>query len=107
MPPPAGRERSDMPEQIVRAFYYVAIHLMFASMVALAALALTSVRRGSATTKYWIWTATSFNFFLPLGAILDRLWATHLGWARPLGIIGGEVNDILQDTTVATLLGVV
>ena len=96
-----------MPEHIVRAFYYAAIHLMFASIVSLAALALTSVRRGSATTKYWIWTATSVNFFLPVGAILDRLWASHLTWARPLGIIGGEVNDILQNTAVAALLGVV
>jgi beta-lactamase regulating signal transducer with metallopeptidase domain len=96
-----------MPEHIVRAFYYAAIHLMFASIVSLAALALTSVRRGGATTKYWIWTATSLNFFLPVGAILDRLWATHLTWARPLGSIGGEVNDILQNSAVAALLGVV
>ncbi len=96
-----------MPEHIVRAFYYAAIHLTFASIVSLAALALTSVRRGSASAKYWIWTATSVNFFLPLGAILDRLWATHLSWARPLGIIGGEVNGILQNTTLAALLGVV
>jgi bla regulator protein blaR1 len=96
-----------MPEHIVRAFYYAAIHLLFASIVSLAVLALTSARRGSATTKYWIWAATSVNFFLPLGAILDRLWASHLAWARPLGIIGGEVNDILQNTAVAALLGVV
>jgi beta-lactamase regulating signal transducer with metallopeptidase domain len=96
-----------MPEYIVRAFYYAAIHLMFASIVSLAALALTSVPRGSATTKYWIWTATSVNFFLPVGAILDRLWATHLSWARPLGIIGGEIHDILQNAAVAALLGVV
>jgi beta-lactamase regulating signal transducer with metallopeptidase domain len=96
-----------MPEHIVRAFYYAAVHLMFASIVCLAALALTSVPRGSATTKYWIWTATSVNFFLPVGAILDRLWAAHLSWARPLGIIGGEINEILQNAAVATLLGVV
>src|SRR5258708_36711860 len=100
-------EPSDMPEHIVRAFYYAAIHLMFASIVSLAALALTSVPRGSATTKYWIWTATSVNFFLPVGAILDRLGATHLAWARPIGIIGGEINDILQNAAVAALLGVV
>lgn len=96
-----------MPEYIVRTFYYAAIHLMFASIVCLAALALTSVPRGSATTKYWIWTATSVNFFLPVGAILDRLWATHLSWARPLGIIGDGINNILQNAAVAALLGVV
>jgi beta-lactamase regulating signal transducer with metallopeptidase domain len=96
-----------MPEHIVQAFYYAAIHLMFASIVCLAALVLTSVPRGSATTKYWIWTATSVNFFWPVGAILDRLWATHLSWARPLGSIGGPIHDILQNAAVAALLGVV
>jgi beta-lactamase regulating signal transducer with metallopeptidase domain len=96
-----------MPEYIVRAFYYAAIHLLFASIVCLAALALTSVPRGSATTKYWIWTATSVNFFLPLGAILGRLGSTYLSWARPLGIIGGEIHDILQNATLTALLGVV
>jgi beta-lactamase regulating signal transducer with metallopeptidase domain len=96
-----------MPEHIVRAFYYAAIHLMFASIVCLAALAITSIPRGSATTKYWIWTAASVNFFLPVGAILDRLWASHLSWARPLGMIGGEINDILQNAASAGLLGAV
>lgn len=96
-----------MPEAIVRAFYYAAIHLIFASIVCLTAWALTSVPRGSATTKYWIWTATSLNFFLPVGAILDRLWASHLAWARPLGLIGGEINDILQNSRAAAVLGLV
>lgn len=96
-----------MPEHIVRAFYYAAIHLTFASMVALAALALTSVRRVSAATNYWIWTAAVLNFFLPIGAILDRILASHLAWARPLGVIGGEVNDILQNAAASTLLGIV
>jgi len=98
---------SRMPEPIVRGFYYAAIHLTFASMVALAALALTSVPRVSAGMKYWVWTVTAINFFLPAGAILDRLWAQHLAWARPLGFIGGEVNDILQNAAASSLLGVV
>jgi beta-lactamase regulating signal transducer with metallopeptidase domain len=96
-----------MPEYIIQAFYYAAIHLMFASVVCVAALALTSGQRGSATTKYWIWTATSVNFFLPLGALLDRLWATHLSWARPIGIIGGEIHDVLENGSAAALLVVV
>jgi beta-lactamase regulating signal transducer with metallopeptidase domain len=96
-----------MPEHIVQAFYYAAIHLTFASIVCLAALALTSGSRGSATTKYWIWAAASVNFFLPLGAILDRLLATHLSWARPIGIIGGPMNDMLQNAAAAALLAVV
>jgi hypothetical protein len=94
-----------MPEDIVRA-YDAEVHLWFASIVCLAALALTSVPRGSATTKYWIWTATSVNFFLPVGAILDRMWAMHFSWARPLGIIGEEIH-ILQNASAATLLVVV
>lgn len=96
-----------MPEQIVRAFYYAAVHLTFASIVCLAAWVLTSVPRASATTKYWVWTATSVNFFLPVGAILDQLWATHLAWARPLGIIAGEIQDILHSVALVALLGVV
>src|SRR5437763_17222849 len=98
-------EQTGMPEQIVRAFYYAAIHLMFASIVCLAALALTSVARGSVTTKYWIWVATSLNFFVPLGAILDRSWATHLSWARPLATIGREIHDVLQTASAAALPG--
>jgi beta-lactamase regulating signal transducer with metallopeptidase domain len=94
-----------MPDQIVRAFYYAAIHLIFASIVCLAALALTSIPRGSANTKYWIWVATSLNFFVPVGAILDRSWAAHLSWARPLATIGREIHDVLQLATVTALLG--
>jgi hypothetical protein len=103
----AALKERDRPEHIVPAFYYAGIHLLFASIVCLVALALTSIPLGSATTKYWIWTATSLNFFLPVAAVLDRLWATHLSWARPLGIIGGEINDILQNTAAAAVLGAV
>jgi len=74
-----------MHEHITRALYYFEIHLLYASMVGLAAWALTSIRGGSATTKYWIWVATSLNFVLPVGAVADKLWASHLSWAAPLG----------------------
>ena len=60
-----------MPEQIAQASRYVEIHLLYASMVWLAAWALTSIRFGSATTKYWIWVATSLNFVLPLSVLFD------------------------------------
>src|SRR4051812_41474002 len=96
-----------MPEHIVRGFYYAGIHLLFASIVCLGALALTSIPRGSATAKYWIWLATSLNFFVPSGAALDRLWAAHLSWARPIGVIGGEIHDILQNAAASEALGVV
>jgi len=77
-----------MQEYIARPVYYVGVHLFFASLVWSAASLLTRVVGGSATTKYWVWVATSLNFVLPLGAILDRSLATHLAWARPLGVIG-------------------
>jgi len=76
-------------------------------MVWLAAWILTSIPRGSATTKYWIWFATSLNFILPLGAVLDKLLAPHLSWARPLGVIGDIGLDIAENSTLAVALFVV
>jgi beta-lactamase regulating signal transducer with metallopeptidase domain len=88
-----------MHEYIARAMYYFSIHLLFASMVGCAAWVLTSIRGASATTKYWIWAATAFNFVVPVGAGIDKLWAPHLAWATPLGAIGGPVWDITQGRT--------
>jgi len=93
-------------EHIARAMYYFSVHLLFASIAASAAWALTSILRASATTKYWIWVATAFNFVLPSGALIDKLWAPHLTWARPLGAIGGPVWDMTQGRT-AVILGVI
>src|SRR5215472_7880141 len=86
--------------------YYLSVHLLFASIVASAAWALTSILRASATTKYWVWVAAAFNFALPSGALIDKLWAPHLTWARPLGAIGGPVWDMTQGRT-AVILGLV
>jgi beta-lactamase regulating signal transducer with metallopeptidase domain len=77
-----------MHEYIARPVYYVGVHLFFASLVWSAASVLTRLVGGSAAAKYWVWVATSLNFVLPLGAILDKSLATHLAWARPLGVIG-------------------
>jgi beta-lactamase regulating signal transducer with metallopeptidase domain len=92
-----------MHEHIARALYYCGVHLLYASLVGLAAWALTSIRGGSATTKYWIWVATSLNFILPLGAILDKLLAPHLWWAAPLGVIGDFANTISQGRAASVL----
>jgi beta-lactamase regulating signal transducer with metallopeptidase domain len=97
---------ANVHEHIARAMYYFSVHLLFASMVATAAWALTSILRASATTKYWIWVATVFNFVLPSGALIDKLWAPHFKWARPLGAIGGPVWDMTQGRT-AVILGVI
>ena len=77
-----------MHEEIARPLYYLGVHLLYASLVWLAAWLLTSIPRGSGTIKHWIWVATSLNFVLPMGAIVDKSLASHLGWASPLGVIG-------------------
>jgi beta-lactamase regulating signal transducer with metallopeptidase domain len=95
--------RKDMHEHIARALYYIEVHLLYASIVWFAAWVLTSIPRGSATTKYWIWVATSLNFILPLGALLDKFWASHLSWAAPLSIIGNVANSIPRSPAAAVL----
>jgi beta-lactamase regulating signal transducer with metallopeptidase domain len=86
--------------------YYFDIHLLYASIVGCAAWALTSIPGGSATTKYWIWVATSLNFILPVGAVLDKVWSSRLSWAAPLGVVGEFANNISRGRT-ATILSVV
>jgi beta-lactamase regulating signal transducer with metallopeptidase domain len=93
-----------MHEYIARPVYYVGVHLFYASLVWLAAWILTSIIRGTATTKYWVWVATSLNFILPAGAVLDKSLAAHLSWARPLGAIGDAGLRIADN---ATLVGCV
>jgi len=90
-------------EHIARAMYYFSVHLLYASIVGSAAWVLTSFRGASATTKYWIWVITAFNFFVPVGAVIDKLWAPHLAWAAPLGAIGGPVWDMTQGRTAVVL----
>ena len=92
-----------MHEHIARAMYYFSVHLLYASMVGCAAWVLTSVGGASATTKYWIWVVTVFNFVVPVGAVIDKLWAPHLAWAAPLGAIGGPVWDMTQGRTAVVL----
>jgi beta-lactamase regulating signal transducer with metallopeptidase domain len=93
-------------EHIARAIYYFSVHLLFASIVGSAAWGLTAVLRASASTKYWIWVATACNFVVPSGALIDKLWAPHFTWARPLGLIGGPVWDMTEGRT-AVLFGAI
>ena len=94
-------------KQIARPLYYLGVHLLYASLVWLAAWILTSIPRGSGTIKHWIWVATSLNFMLPMGAVVDKSLASHLGWASPLGIIGGVGLRIAEDGVLASVLGTV
>jgi beta-lactamase regulating signal transducer with metallopeptidase domain len=67
---------------------YVEIHLLFASIVWLVAWVLTSSRLGSATTKYWIWVATTLNFILPSSVFFDRFHPAHPPATRSAPAIG-------------------
>ena len=92
-----------MHEHIARSMYYVSVHLLYASMVGAVAWLLTSIRGASATTKYWIWVVTAFNFFVPVGALIDKVWSSHLTWAHPLGAIGGPVWDMTEGRAAVVL----
>lgn len=89
-----------------RAMYYFGVHLLYASIVCLLAWLLTSIPRGRATTKYWIWVATALNFIAPLGAIVDRFGRAHLGWATPLPMIGGPALEVTQGANAWLLFGI-
>jgi hypothetical protein len=96
-----------MHEHIARVIYYAEVHLLYTLLVWLAAWALTSIPAGSATTRHWIWLATALNFILPLGAIFDKLWAPHLSWATPLGVIGAVGVRISESAPATAVLCVV
>ena len=89
-----------------RAMYYFGVHLLYASIMCLLAWILTSIPRGRGTTKYWIWVATTLNFITPLGAVVDRLWRTQLGWATPLPMIGQPALTIAQGPNSGLLFAI-
>jgi beta-lactamase regulating signal transducer with metallopeptidase domain len=93
-------------EHIARVMYYFSVHLLYASVVGAAAWVLTSIRGASATTKYWIWVVTAFNFIVPVGATVDKVWGLHLGWAAPLSALGGPIWDMTQGRTAVVLAAI-
>ena len=95
-----------MLEHMARGLYYFQVHLLYASLIGLTAWILTSIPRGSATAKYWIWVATSLNFILPFGALVDRVWGSQLYWAAPLGIVGDVANRVSY-SSAAIVLGTI
>jgi beta-lactamase regulating signal transducer with metallopeptidase domain len=74
-----------MREHIAPFVYYLEVHLLCASMLCLAAWALTSIRGTSATWKYWIWVVTSVYFLVPLGGFYNGFGAVRVPWATQLG----------------------
>lgn len=95
-----------MHEHIARAIYYLSVHLLYASIVGAAAWVLTTIPGASATTKYWIWVVTALNFIAPIGALIDKLWAPHLSWATPLGVIGGPIWTMTQGRKAVVVAGI-
>jgi beta-lactamase regulating signal transducer with metallopeptidase domain len=89
-------EEARVHEHIARAMYYFSVHLMYASIIGAVAWLLTSLPGTSATTKFWMWAVSAFNFIVPAGAIVDLLWAPHLTWAKPLGAIGGPIWEVTE-----------
>jgi beta-lactamase regulating signal transducer with metallopeptidase domain len=85
-----------MIEHITRALYYLEVHLLYASLLWFVAWLLTAIPHVNATSKYWIWVATTLNFVFPLGALVDRTWGWHLSWATPLGAVGDVAARITQ-----------
>ena len=96
-----------MHEHLTHAIYYSEVHLIYSSIVWLAAWALTSIPGGSATAKHWIWAATALNFILPLGALFDGLLAAHISWAAPLGFVGGLGVAVADNARLAAALGAI
>ena len=96
-----------MGKHIAPAVYYLEVHLLFASIVCLAAWLLTSLWRGGYTAKYWIWVATVVNFLVPFSGFFNGFGAARLPWATQLGgldEVGFEVSRNLS--AGAVLLGV-
>jgi beta-lactamase regulating signal transducer with metallopeptidase domain len=96
-----------MREHVAPFVYYLEVHLLYASIVCLAAWALTSIKSASATWKYWIWVVTSLNFVVPLAGFFDRFGASPVSWARQLGGLDAVGIGISHNLTAgAVLVGV-
>src|SRR3984893_6241244 len=93
-----------MHEHIAPAVYYLEVHLLYASIVCLAAWVLTSLRKGNATWKYWIWVATSLNFVVPLGGFFNRFGASRISWATQLSGLDDVGIGVSRNLTVGAVL---
>jgi beta-lactamase regulating signal transducer with metallopeptidase domain len=93
-----------MHEHVAPAVYYLEVHLLYASIVCLAAWVLTSLWKGNATGKYWIWVATSLNFIVPLGGLFNRFGASPVSWASQLSGLDDVGIGISRNLTVGAVL---
>ena len=93
-----------MHEHVAPAVYYLEVHLLYASIVCLAAWVLTSLWNGTATAKYWIWVATLINFMVPLAGFFNGFGATRVSWATQLGGLADFGIGISRNLTAAAVL---
>lgn len=93
-----------MHEHVAPAVYYVEVHLLYASIVCLAAWVLTSIWTGNATWKYWIWVATSLNFIVPIGGFFIRFGASPVSWATQLSGLDDVGIGISRNLTVGVVV---
>jgi beta-lactamase regulating signal transducer with metallopeptidase domain len=84
--------------------YYLEVHLLYATVVCLAAWVLTSIWRGAATIKYWIWVATLLNFMVPLGGFFNGFGASRVSWATQLGGLDDVGIGISRNLTAGVVL---
>lgn len=103
-PASAARRASRVSEHLAPALYFVQVHLLCATLVALGAWALTSLRRASVTAKFWVWTATSLNFALPVGGFIDRFGAAEFPGARQLTPLAAFDLRLAQHPLLEALL---
>jgi hypothetical protein len=96
-----------MHEHLTHAIYFFEVHLIYSSILWLAACVLTSIPGGSAAAKHWMWFATALNFILPLGVVFDGFLAPSISWATPLGFVGGLGASISGNAPVAAVIGTV
>ena len=93
-----------MREHVAPALYYLEVHLLYASVVCLAAWILTSLWKGGETVKYWIWVVTSVNFMVPFAGFLNGFGSSHLSWATQLAGLDRVGYDISQNLSAGTVL---
>jgi hypothetical protein len=103
-PASARRGASSVREHLAPALYFIQVHLLYATLVGLGAGALTSLCRASVTAKFWVWTAASLNFALPLGGFIDRFGAAEFPGARQLGPLAAFDLRLEQHPRLTTLL---
>jgi beta-lactamase regulating signal transducer with metallopeptidase domain len=93
-----------MSEHIAPFVYYLEVHILYASLLCLAAWALTSIGSASATWKYWIWVATLINFMVPLGGFFNGFGGSRVSWATQLGGLDDVGIGISRNLTAGALV---